>query len=133
VDRDCFINLPPQNGNYGDWSIFEATLMLVFIILAILQGRLRFLVPLEHRRWRSFFKFLYDSFPPIFIVVYFLWTLVDIVTLKLSNKDFMTDNSESSIEAFGQVIPIVLLLLPQWRENPIINAYFWGFLTERTN
>lgn len=110
--RDCLLNLPPQNGNYGVWSMVEATLMLLFIILAVFQARLRSLGPRVGKRWKVAFKFAYDSFLPQYIVIYFLWSFVDLVTLKVANSSLLVDTSESHIEAFGQVVPIVLLLIP---------------------
>lgn len=110
--RDCLLNIPPQNGNYGIWSMLEATLMLLFVVLAVFQAQLRSLGPRVGEQWKKVFKFVYDSFLPLFIVIYFLWSFVDLITLKVANSSLLVDTSESHIEAFGQVVPIVLLLVP---------------------
>lgn len=111
-DRDCLLNYPPQFGNYGKWSLAEATLMLVIYVLAYAQD----LVPeswlqVDDRNAPRLLRWLYDGFLPIFTLTYFLWNIIDLVTLKSANRSILNDDAEDKIEAFGQVVPIVLLLL----------------------
>lgn len=109
--RDCLLNIPPQLGNYGKWSLAEATLMLVIFMIAYAQDLIRKPVHQLSKRSQTLIKWMYDAFLPIFTLVYFIWNLADLVGLKVANRSILNDDSENSIQAFGQVVPIVLLIL----------------------
>lgn len=121
---DCLLNYPPKIGNYGGWSLGEASLMLVICVLAYSQslfGRL----PWDHlKRGEGFtgqlIHHLYKWFQPVFLVTCFIWNLVDIIAHKIANRTNLNDDSEDKIQAFGQVVPIVLLIL--------VLLQFWDLL-----
>jgi hypothetical protein len=109
--RDCLLNYPPQFGNYGKWSLAEATLTLAIYIVAYGQDLAPELQCQLDERFQRLLGWLYESFLPLFTITYFIWSSSDLVTLKIANRAILNDNTEENISAFGQVIPIVLLLL----------------------
>ncbi|KAK0646093.1 hypothetical protein B0T16DRAFT_153344 [Cercophora newfieldiana] len=109
ANHDCLLNYPPQAGNYGTWGLAEAVLMLIITALAYVQR----LVPVRRLRWRPrWLLWLYDGFLPAFTLTYFFWNFADIITLKIANRPTLIEDEENKISGFGQVVPVVLLLLP---------------------
>jgi hypothetical protein len=110
TNRDCLLNYPPQAGNYGKWGLGEAALMLIITIAAYLQNFIPIQKPSERpRRWLIW---VYDAFLPVFTIVYFIWNLVDLIGLKIANQATLNVDYENKIEGFGQIVPVVLLILP---------------------
>ena len=58
------------------------------------------------------FIWLYDGFLPAFIITYVIWNLSDLIGLKIANRHTLNSDDENKISSFGQVVPVVLLLLP---------------------
>lgn len=102
-------NYPPQAGNYANWGLAEAALMLLLTALAYVQH----FIPKRVLPWRpKWLLWLYDGFLPAFTLTYFFWNLADIITLKISNKPTLIEDNENKVSGFGQVVPVALLLLP---------------------
>jgi hypothetical protein len=111
ANGDCLLNYPPQVGNYGAWGLVEAGLMLILTSAAYLQD----LLPesgTERRRRDKWLAWIYDAFLPVCTAVYFIWNLADLITLKIANKSTLLSDTENTIDGFGQIVPVVLLILP---------------------